>query len=303
MKTGIGLIIFFLHFYAQAERINCQQMKSGFRQALGGEHVYSSEQKYLKRLANDTNIWLKALQFMREVYDPYKLFYLTTDNLPQEEADHAQKLLNSFSPRNHSCQFLDELFLKLRNYITRFNEVLESELTRAEYFQEILNLAPLTPQEYSADDIKLYSSQPQNLEQLKRKIKMYLAQRFNHFKQFEKTDKAAFAVAVKELKFVAKDYLLKEPQLVYSVALQSVLRSFDVHSSFMWQEKAEDFLVGLNETYAGIGVEIELTLLGLRVLKVIANGPADLQGKLLQKDDIITWVDGREVRARLAACF
>lgn len=83
-------------------------------------------------------------------------------------------------------------------------------------------------------------------------------------------------------------------RLVLSNFLKSAASALDTHTAYLTPEEASQFMISVQQRLLGIGVQLRDDVSGFTIVKLIAGGPAAVDGKLKLKDRIIA-VSGESV--------
>lgn len=77
--------------------------------------------------------------------------------------------------------------------------------------------------------------------------------------------------------------------------LKALAKSLDSHTAFFSPAEAYNMRINLEKSFQGIGVVLEETYEGVKVVKLIEGGPADKSG-VLKKGDFIVSVEGASIK-------
>lgn len=117
---------------------------------------------------------------------------------------------------------------------------------------------------------------------------------------------AVAAEPIDDIRQLIKDYYIDD--VPDSVLLRStgkeITNGLDLHSEYMTKQEYDAFINGIEQRIVGIGVVLEESKNGIKVISVIPNGPAFKAG--IVPGDLITHVDGtsmigKSVQAAISA--
>ncbi|MCY2964767.1 MAG: S41 family peptidase [Planctomycetota bacterium] len=118
----------------------------------------------------------------------------------------------------------------------------------------------------------------------------------DQFQQSQVTSNEDAVAALRSTMQLAQQTLGLNPAVVGLEFEYGAIESLDQFSAFVPPENSRLNSASLQQEVVGIGVQIELVPQGLRVLRVLPNGPAAKAG--LQRDDLVVAIDGQSLAGR-----
>lgn len=108
----------------------------------------------------------------------------------------------------------------------------------------------------------------------------------------------AAAEPIDEIRQLIKDYYIDDvPESVLSRSTgKEITNGLDPHSVYMSKQEYEAFINGIEQRIVGIGVVLEESVQGIKVISVIKDGPAFKEG--IVPGDVITYVDGVPMKGK-----
>ncbi|WP_432357316.1 S41 family peptidase [Sporosarcina sp. UB5] len=109
---------------------------------------------------------------------------------------------------------------------------------------------------------------------------------------------SASAEPINEIRQLIKEYYIDDvPESVLSRSTaKEITNGLDPHSVYMTKQEYEAFINGIEQRIVGIGVVLEESDIGIKVISVIKDGPASKAGIL--PGDIITHVGGTSLKGK-----
>ena len=91
---------------------------------------------------------------------------------------------------------------------------------------------------------------------------------------------SAAAEPIDEIRQLIKDYYIDDvPESVLSRSTgKEITNGLDPHSAYMSKQEYEAFINGIEQRIVGIGVVLEESVQGIKVISVIKDGPAFKEG-------------------------
>lgn len=295
--VGFYLLINFIHFTATAQHLTCFDMKVGFSKTLQ-LHIFNQNQNYLSDLLGDPENWRVAYQNLVSEYDPHKIFFFKSESeLSENEHEVPSRFADDFEADTLGCPYSKEFYQKFEKVFQRHvNLVTTAYGDEQEFYTQVIGFAKIKNEDLPEGDKKLLDDFPENAEQLIHKVKLVTSRKFQDYMKQENDEKLAFAITMKDLRLIRKSYSLRNPNLVYSVALSSALNALDAHTIYLWEELSLDFMNKIKGGSAELGVVVGFTLNGLKVIEILPDGPIGQQQVDLQVNDVITSIDGESLK-------
>ena len=109
---------------------------------------------------------------------------------------------------------------------------------------------------------------------------------------------SAAAEPIDDIRQLIKDYYIDDvPDSVLSGSTgKEITNGLDPHSAYMSKQEYEAFINGIEQRIVGIGVVLEESGHGVKVISVIKDGPAFKEG--IVPGDVITHVDGISLKGK-----
>jgi C-terminal peptidase prc len=256
--------------------------------ALLQQHVTGKDLNALERQTHSDEGIKRLLEHFYKTLDPYGIFLYHSE---YEEETNLSSIaaVRLYLNDKSNCQIFEEKYVRLRQALIRHIQSMRSAFSDTELlFKKVQGLtADREAFNKALADLPPF---PQNENDLVDKAITILAANYLNFRDQGADEGTAFRTALKVVRQIRASYEFHDPNSIYSVIAKSLIKSYDIHSNYFTPQEYEDFLADMSAGFAGLGIEVGEDERGIRVLKIIADGPAAKQN-LLREGDIIVSID------------
>ncbi|MFM8268773.1 MAG: S41 family peptidase [Pseudomonadota bacterium] len=227
--------------------------------------IFSWSQKnhgFASRTIQDPALAKKVAKLFSEQLDPHHLLFLESE--VQELSQQVSQNWKTFIAQN-DCRV--------------FQSWLNRNLSLAKRRVEAKVSIPIKSNKNKK--VRKYTSFPKTVEELDQRQTSFLGGL-----SFEKQPLRFFQKQVEEV-------LFPETVVAQTALVKATLGALDPYSTYFLDSEFSDFYEELSGRTAGVGITVEKSLQGLKIIEVTSKSPADLAG--IKAEDQILEVDGHDL--------